>query len=99
MVASVGVVVGVVVLEACMVHVRRPARMMGMVKVSWVAPGREDPRLGPPDLISPCSWTVPLHVAVPWSVVEADGQQQQQQQHSHSSACDQAHKGRAPLEA
>lgn len=68
------VVVQVVVLEACMVHVRHMARKMGMVKVSQVAPAPEEPRLDPPDSVSPYSWMVSLHVIVPLSTVQAGGQ-------------------------
>lgn len=95
----VAVVVEVVVLEACMVHVRHTARMMGTVKVSQVAPAWEEPRLDPPDSVSPYSQTIPLHIIVLLSTMQAGGQQQQQQQKSHSSACDQAHESRAPQEA
>lgn len=72
----VAVVVQVVVLEACMVHVRQMARKMGMVKVSQVAPAPapEEPRLDPPDSVSPYSWMVSLHVIVPLSTVQAGGQ-------------------------
>lgn len=70
----VAVVVQVVVLEACMVHVRHMARKMGMVKVSQVAPAPEEPRLDPPDSVSPYSWMVSLHVIVPLSTVQAGGQ-------------------------
>lgn len=70
----VAVVVQVVVLEACMVHVRHMARKMGMVKVSHVAPAPEEPRLDPPDSVSPYSWMVSLHVIVPLSTVQAGGQ-------------------------
>lgn len=66
--------VQVVVLEACMVHVRHMARKMGMVKVSQVAPAPEEPRLDPPDSVSPYSWMVSLHVIVPLSTVQAGGQ-------------------------
>lgn len=68
------VLVQVVVLEACMVHVRHMARKMGMVKVSQVAPAPEEPRLDPPDSVSPYSWMVSLHVIVPLSTVQAGGQ-------------------------
>lgn len=70
----VAVVVQVVVLEACMVHVRQMARKMGMVNVSQVAPAPEEPRLDPPDSVSPYSWMVSLHVIVPLSTVQAGGQ-------------------------
>lgn len=111
MVASVGMVVGVVVglvvevsvevvvVEAHMVRVRHVARMAETVRVSRVAVAREEPRLGPPDLVSPRSRAVPLHIMVLLSMVQAGGQQQHQQQKSHSYACDQARKGRAPQEA
>lgn len=71
---EVAVVVQVVVLEACMVHVRHMARKMGMVKVSQVAPAPEKPRLDPPDSVSPYNWMVSLHVIVPLSTVQAGGQ-------------------------
>lgn len=71
---EVAVVVQVVVLEACLVHVRHMARKMGMVKVSQVAPAPEEPRLDPPDSVSPYSWMVSLHVIVPLSTVQAGDQ-------------------------
>lgn len=95
----VEMVVEVVVLEARMVHVRHMARMMRMVEVSQVTPAPEEPRLGAPNSVSPYSRTVPLHVMVLLSAVQADGQQQQQQQNGHSRACDQAHESRTPREA
>lgn len=106
-VAMVGVMVGivvvvvveVVVLETRMVHVRHMARMMGMVKVSQVAPAWEEPRPDPSDSVSPYSRTIPLHIKVLLSSMQAGGQQQQQQKKSYSSACDQAHQSRAPQEA
>lgn len=106
-VAMVGVMVGivvvvvveVVVLETRMVHVRHMARMMGTVKVSQVAPAWEEPRPDPSDSVSPYSRTIPLHIKVLLSTMQAGGQQQQQQKKSYSSACDQAHQSRAPQEA
>lgn len=95
----VAVLVQVVVLEAHVVHVRHMARMMGTVKVSQAAPAWEKPRPDPPDSVSPHHWTIPLHVIVLLSTMQAGGQQQQQKKKSHSSACDQAHESRAPQEA
>lgn len=92
----VAVVMQVVVLQAPVVHV---ASVMGLVEVSQVAPTREEPRLDPPDSVSPHRRTVPLHVIVPLPSMQAGGQQQQQQQNGHSTACDQAHESRAPQEA
>lgn len=75
----VGVVMGeVVVAEVRMGHVRHMASMTEMVQVSQVAPAR-DPRLGPPDPVSPCGGAVPFHVRFLLSGVQAGGQQQQQQ--------------------
>ena len=104
---EVGLVVGLVVevsveamvVEAHVVRVRHVARMTETVSVSRVAPAREEPRLGPPDSVSPRGQAVPLHVMVPLSVVQAGGQQQHQQQKSHGNACDQAREGRASQEA
>ena len=93
------VVVQVVVMGAHVVRMRHTARMMGMAKVSQVAPAWEEPRLGPPNSVSPYSWTVPLHVMVLLSTVQASGQQQQKQQHGHSGTHDQAHESRAAQEA
>ncbi|ELK26062.1 hypothetical protein MDA_GLEAN10002818 [Myotis davidii] len=93
--------VGAVVVQSCMVHVRSMARMVGMVgvvKVSQAAPGWEEPRPGLPNSVSPYSWTVHLHIVVLLSTVQAGGQHQQQQQNGQSSACDQAHESRAPQE-
>lgn len=70
-------VAGVVVVEAHIRHVRYVARMMVMVEDSQVAPPPEGPRLGPADSVSPCSYTVPLHVTVLPSMEKASGQQQQ----------------------
>lgn len=102
--ASVGVetglvVVVVVVMGAQVVRMKPMAKMMVMVKVSQVAPAREEPRPGPPNSVSPYSRTVPLHVMVLLPAVQAGGQQQQQQQHSHSGTCNQAHESCAPQEA
>lgn len=83
-------VVEVLVVEARMAHARHVARMVEVVKVSQLAPAREEPRLGPPDSVPPCSRWVPLHVGVLPSAAQAGGQQQQQQ-HGHSGAYDQAH--------
>lgn len=84
----VAVVVEMVVLEPRMVHVRHMARMMGTVKASQVAPAWEEPRLDPPDSVSPYSRTIPLHIIVLLSAMQAGGQQQQQQKKSYSTACD-----------
>lgn len=100
--ATVGVVVGVavgllvglvmveVVLVAHMVRVRHVARMTEIAKVSQVAPAREEPRLGPPDSVSPHCRPVRLHIVVLASPAQAGGHHQQQQ-NGHSSAYDQAH--------
>lgn len=106
-VASVGVEAGLVqavlvevlVVQSCVARVRHMARMVGMMEVPQAGPAREEPRLGPPNPFSPYSRTVPLHVVVLLSAVQAGDQQQQQQQNGHSSACDQAHESRAAQEA
>lgn len=74
----VAMVVQVVVLEACMVHVRHMARKMGMVEASQVAPAWEEPRPDPPDSASPYSLMVSLHVIVPLPTMQAGGEQKQQ---------------------
>lgn len=98
-VASVGLVQALVVLEACVVHMRHMARLMETVEVPLVAPAREEPRLGPPDAVSPGGRTAPLHIRVLLSAVQAGAQQEHKQQKSHSSAGDQAPEGRALQEA